>query len=1423
MAGAAERRRQAREAAVLASIRYPEHLPVSQVRAEIADAIRDHQVVVLAGETGSGKTTQLPKILLELGRGRAGLIGHTQPRRIAARAVAERVAEELGTELGDLVGYTVRFHDQVADSTLVKVMTDGILLAELSRDRSLSAYDTIVIDEAHERSLTIDFLLGYLKQLLPRRPDLKVVITSATIDPGRFSAHFDDAPVLEVSGRTFPVEVRYRPPEQEQDPISAIVEACRELPRDGDILVFCSGEREIRDAADALNGAIDADVIPLYGRLSAAEQHLVFADHQRRRVVVATNVAETSLTVPGIRYVVDPGTARISRYSLRTKVQRLPIEPISQASATQRSGRCGRVADGICIRLYSEEDFLARPAFTEPEILRTNLASVLLQMASLKLGDIEDFPFVEPPDRRNVRDGLALLAELGALDGDRLTRTGRQLAALPVDPRMGRMVVEAARLGCLSQVLVIAAALSIQDPRERPLDKQAQAVEAHSRFVDPTSDLHAWLHLWTYLQEQQRSQSSSAFRRMCRKEFLNYLRVREWQDLHAQLRRVARQQQLDVDGVGDPATVTTALLAGLLSHVGLRTENREYLGARGARFVIASGSSLYKKPPALVVAAELVETSRLFARGLAKVEPEQIEAVGAHLLKRTYSEPHWSKKRGSVVAFERVTLYGVPIIAKRSVQYGAIDPVVSRDLFLRHALVQGEWDAFHAFWQHNTALLDDVAELEHRARRRDIVVDDEVVFAFYDERVPADVVSAAHFDRWWKETRHETPQLLHLTIEDLVRGDVDPGEHPDVWVSGEGDSSFRLDLSYAFDPGTAYDGVTVDVPLDVLNRVHADDFAWQVPGLRHELVVALIKTLPKPLRVKLVPAPDTARALLERIAPREEHLLEALSREARAQRGVLVPLEAWGLDRIPSHLRPTFRVVDGAGNGLGEGKDLEELKTRLAAPVQQAIASVAGDLEVSGLTTWSVEDVPLEVASGAVIGYPALVDEGPTVALRVLPTPQPQVHRDGVRRLLLLSCPSPVKSVTGRLTNQAKLALAANPHGSMPALMQDCLAAAADTFLTGSVPRDRGAFECAAARRAGRSSGRLAEGAAGRRAGSGAVRRAGAVGRAGTGRRRRGAAARRPRSPRLRDRGRCCAPARPGPLPAWGPRAPGEGPAGVTRPAHRAAGARPRVGGPARGRPPRAGAVDAARAAAVVVRPDRQGQGPRLGAARPSRAGRPVAQARARFASYIAWSAASTSSRAVCRSLRANPTDSSTSRTRPSAESDSAVSAAIRRCRAVAARRGTRAARRNSSPPQRATRSPGRAVARRCAPTWARTTSPVAWPWSSLTDLKRSMSTNARSTASSCSRSLRLVLSHGSTTRRAAQPVRASVSASVRACRAAFSARVTARSRSTCAATRRANRRIVSRWFSRPVCATESAPHSVPHTRPSESSTGTET
>jgi len=1034
---------------------YPPQLPVSQVREDIAAAIAEHQVVVLAGETGSGKTTQLPKILLGLGRGVTGVIGHTQPRRIAARAVAERVAEELGTELGDVVGYTVRFHDQVSEATLVKVMTDGILLAEISRDRMLWAYDTIVIDEAHERSLTIDFLLGYLKQLLPQRPDLKLVITSATIDPERFSRHFNDAPVLEVSGRTYPVEVRYRPPEPDVDQAQAICDAVDELALagPGDVLVFLSGEREIRDTADALRASTDerTEIVPLYSRLSAAEQHRVFAPHTGRRIVLATNVAETSLTVPGIRYVVDPGTARISRYSQRTKVQRLPIEAVSQASATQRAGRCGRVAEGICVRLYSEQDFLGRPEFTDPEILRTNLASVILQMTALGLGDLDAFPFVEPPDHRNVRDGVQLLDELGALDGrGGLTRTGRALAQLPVDPRLARMVVEAERLGCVREVLVIAAALSIQDPRERPTDAQQAANQMHARFVDPSSDFLTWLNLWEHVRDSQRELGSSAFRRLCRREFLNHLRIREWQDLHSQLRRVVRHLDLAQDNAPAPhAQVHQALLAGLLSHVGLRdADKRDYVGARGARFAVVRDSALAKKAPQFVMAAELVETNRLWGRMVAKIEPEWAERLGAHLVARVYSEPHWEKKRASVVAFEKVTLYGVPLVTRRKTAYGAIDPVMSRELFLRHALVEGDWDTHHGFFAANRALLEDVEELEHRARRRDIVVDDQALYDFYDKRVPPEVVSGGHFDAWWKQARRQDPGLLSFRLDELVQGVMDPGDYPSSWRSGDLD----LPLLYEFAPGSTADGVTVDVPLAVLNRVAPRDFDWQVPGLRLELVTALIRALPKALRVKLVPAPDTARAVLARLAPREESLLPALSREVRNVRDVVIPVDAWDLDAVPDHLRVTYRVVDEGGVALAEGKDLAVLQAQLALPLQEVISSFARDLERSGLTTWEVESIPRTVSSGAVVGYPALVDEGASVALRVLGTPadQASAHPAGVRRLLLLSSPSPVKAVRGRLTNASKLALQRNPHGSVGALLADCLTAAADGLVGGA-------------------------------------------------------------------------------------------------------------------------------------------------------------------------------------------------------------------------------------------------------------------------------------------------------------------------------------------------------------------------------------
>ncbi|HWH27390.1 MAG TPA: ATP-dependent RNA helicase HrpA [Mycobacteriales bacterium] len=1070
----------ARRRASVPHIRYPD-LPVSARREDLLAALSSSQVVVVAGETGSGKTTQLPKMLLELGRGVRGQIGHTQPRRIAARTVAERVAEELEVPLGSAVGYKVRFTDRAGDDTLVKLMTDGVLLAELQRDRDLLTYDAIVVDEAHERSLNVDFLLGYLAQLLPRRPDLTVVITSATIETARFAEHFGGAPVVEVTGRTFPVEVRYRPrtadvdddeDSEPRDEITAICDAVDELQAEGpgDVLVFLSGEREIRDAADALRGRAreGTEVLPLYGRLSAAEQHRVFTPSSGNRVVLATNVAETSLTVPGIRYVVDPGSARISRYSMRTKVQRLPIEPISRASADQRKGRCGRVAAGICIRLYSEDDFLGRPEFTDPEILRTNLASVLLQMAALGLGDVEAFPFVDPPDRRQVRDGVDLLQELGAFDRDkRLTSIGRRLARLPVDPRLGRMVLEADRTGCVHEVLVLAAAMSIQDPRERPTDERAKADQLHARFRDEHSDFTTWLNLWRYLQDRQDELSSSAFRRLCRREFLHYLRIREWQDLYAQLRSAVRDMdvQVDDDAPASDTQVHRAVLAGLLSHIGVRDEvRRDYLGARGARFAVFPGSALARKQPRWVMAGELVETSRLFARTVARIDPAWVEPLAQHLVKRQYSEPHWSKKRAGVVATERVTLYGVPIVAGRTVDYGRIDPELSRELLLRQGLVEGEWDTQHAFVAQNRATLETVEALEDRLRRRDLAVDDEALFTFYDARVPADVVSGRHFDAWWKRQRHETPGLLTLTIADLVQDDaaaVSALDLPDAWVQGRPPDELRLDLHYVFEPGSAEDGVTVDVPLELLNRVDGDDLAWQVPGFRHELVTELLRGLPKPVRRALGPAPDRARDLLDAVEPRSGPLLDVLADAVRRTTGVLVQPADWDLSRVPPHLRMTIRVHDD-GDVLAEGKDLDALRAELAPRLRAALSTATSRLERTGLTDFPAGALPQAVDVGAVRAYPALVDEGASVAVRVLPTPAEQaaVHRRGVRRLLLLQLPSPLKAVVGRMPNRTKLALASSPYPSVPALLQDCVEAAVDVLVdeSGGPPWDAEAW-----------------------------------------------------------------------------------------------------------------------------------------------------------------------------------------------------------------------------------------------------------------------------------------------------------------------------------------------------------------------------
>ncbi|MFI8004111.1 ATP-dependent RNA helicase HrpA [Streptomyces sp. NPDC086010] len=1076
--------RLAARAARLPALSYPDELPVSQKKDEILEAIRDHQVVIVAGETGSGKTTQIPKICMELGRGVRGMIGHTQPRRIAARTVAERVADELKTPLGETVGWKVRFTDQVnPESTYLKLMTDGILLAEIQTDRELLAYDTIIIDEAHERSLNIDFLLGYLARLLPKRPDLKVVITSATIDPERFARHFGEAPIVEVSGRTYPVEVRYRPlleeegEDSDRDQITAICDAVDELGHEapGDVLVFLSGEREIRDTADALNkrNLRHTEVLPLYARLSHAEQHRVFQRHTGRRIVLATNVAETSLTVPGIKYVIDPGNARISRYSHRTKVQRLPIERISQASANQRKGRCGRTSDGICIRLYSEDDFVTRPEFTDPEILRTNLASVILQMTAAGLGDIEKFPFIDPPDHRNIRDGVQLLQELGALDPaekdpkKRLTPLGRKLSQLPVDPRLARMVIEADRNGCAREVMVIAAALSIQDPRERPAEKQTQADQNHARFKDETSDFLAYLNLWRYVREQQKERGSSSFRRMCKQEYLNFLRIREWQDIYAQLRTVAKQMGISVEepkadeGIPEQA-VHTSLLAGLLSHIGLKdTEKNEYVGARNAKFAIFPGSALFKKQPRFVMSAELVETSRLWARVNAKVEPEWIEPLAGHLLKRTYSEPHWEKDQAAVMAYERVTLYGVPIVAQRKINFGRIDQEASRDLFIRNALVEGDWRTHHQFFHDNRKLLGEVEELEHRARRRDILVDDETLFDFYDQRIPEHIVSGAHFDSWWKHKRRDEPEALDFERSMLINekaGAVTKDDYPDSWRQGK----LKFRVTYQFEPGADADGVTVHIPLQVLNQVTSEGFDWQIPGLREEVVTELIRSLPKPIRRHYVPAPNYADKFLDRAVPLQEPLPLTLARELQRMVGVPVTADDFDLSRVPDHLKITFRIVDERRRKVAEDKDLEALRIQLRPKARQALSKAAAatagpsgeSVERSGLTEWTIGtlDRVFETrrAGQPVKAYPALVDQGATVAVRLFDTEaeQQQAMWRGTRRLILLNIPvNPAKFASDKLTNQQKLALSRNPHGSVQALFDDCATAAADRLI----------------------------------------------------------------------------------------------------------------------------------------------------------------------------------------------------------------------------------------------------------------------------------------------------------------------------------------------------------------------------------------
>lgn len=1215
----------ARAAVDLAPLTYPEHLPVSARREDIAAAIRDHQVVIVAGETGSGKTTQLPKICLDLGRGRAGQIGHTQPRRIAARAVAERVAEEIGSPLGETVGYQVRFTTQTSATTLVTVMTDGILLAQIQRDPDLLAYDTLIIDEAHERSLNIDFLLGYLTNLLPRRPDLKVIITSATIDSDRFARHFRPtapdaaeaavggeavresagesadaplAPIIEVTGRTYPVEIRYRPLESQQrgedrDLITGIVDACDELlaAGPGDILVFLSGEREIRDAADALTGHLGpaandprhprhVEILPLFSRLSAAEQHRVFHAHRHRRIVLATNVAETSLTVPGIHYVVDPGTARISRYSKATKVQRLPIEPISKASARQRAGRAGRLADGIAIRLYSEEDFEARPDFTEPEILRTSLASVVLQMIAVGVAaspdDVARFPFVEPPDTRAIRDGVALLTELGALtvtDGvTALTPVGRRLARLPMDPRQARMIVESARHGVTREVTVIATGLSIQDPRERPTERREEADLLHRRFADPSSDLLSYLNLWEYLRERQQKLSGSAFRRLCRSEHLNYVRVREWQDLVKQVRLAATAVGIDTppragasadgsdagsgagsgagsaDGsrvvsadapaqqsaallrVWDSDAIHRSVLAGLLSQIGaqdvlqlkasqfahLRGEARakevrrarsrstnDYLGARGIRFAINPGSALAKKPPACVVAAELVETNRLWARGVARIDPAWAEELAGSLAKRTHSEPHWSSRRGAAMATEKVLLYGVVLVADRPILWAKVNAEEARDLFIRHALVAGEWTTRHLFWRDNQAVLEEAAQIEARSRTRGVIADEDTLVEFYDARIPASVVSAAHFDRWWKDARRATPALLTLTLDDLIppSAAVDLGNFPDAWPQLD----LSLPLTYQFEPGTQADGVTVHIPLPLLPQVRPEGFDWLVPGTLLDLVTATIRALPKTVRRQLVPAPDAARdvvawlaahtpawADVARAGDMAEPFDAAVRRAVLAVRGVDIPAADLAdlADRLPPHLRMTFSVEDAARRGevLGQSHHLLALQREFAPQTRTAVSAAvstprqppgprsAPSRPASGafperenLSTWpDLDTLPphIEATIHGVTarGYPTLVAEPgtpPRAALRVLADQGEHDlnHPGGIHRLLVTELALPQGRVTSRWSGPESLALAVTPYRSTAELIDDLQLAAVRALVPAAQDiRDRTAY-----------------------------------------------------------------------------------------------------------------------------------------------------------------------------------------------------------------------------------------------------------------------------------------------------------------------------------------------------------------------------
>ena len=1099
-----------RKISSLPKITYPDGLPISENATQISAAIDANQVVIIAGETGSGKTTQIPKICLELGRGVDGLIGHTQPRRIAARTVANRIAEELGTKLGEQVGYKVRFNDQVSEQSYIKLMTDGILLAEMQRDRLLLKYDTIIIDEAHERSLNIDFILGYLKKILVKRPDLKLIITSATIDPQRFAKHFSNkngvpAPIIEVSGRTFPVEMRYRPlndrvvnddddqSPQEVDIISGILSAVDELSDcgNGDILVFLNGEREIRDTAAALIKANlrHTNILPLYARLTVSEQNQIFKPHSGRNIVLATNVAETSLTVPGIKYVIDPGTARISRYSYRTKVQRLPIEAISQASANQRSGRCGRVSEGICIRLYSEDDYKSRAEFTDPEILRTNLATVILQMHALDLGDIANFPFVEAPDNRNITDGVRLLEEIAAVESKelpttvsknepkgkqttpstQLTKSGRLLAKFPIDPRLAKMVITAIEFGCIEQILIIVSALSIQDPRERPHEKQQLSDEKHNRFKNKSSDFISLLNLWQYINEQKKDLTQNQFRKLCQREFLSYVRLREWQDIFSQLKLTLKEQQIGLTSIdyqfSMPSTqqgqavdkaketeqdsalipVHQALLSGLLSHIGQQDENREYKGARGMKFFIFPGSALTKKSPKWLMSAELVETSRLFARMNAKIDPLWLEPLAQHLVKRNYSEPHWEKKQGAVMAFEQVTLYGLSIVSKRKINFNAIEPVTCREIFIREALVNGDCVIKEKFLSKNQQLVESIEELEQKARRRDFLIDEQHLVDFYSDKLPDTVNCQRSFLAWWKKAKRENEQLLDFSKAFLLNESSDElsaTEYPDFWHQ----ESITLPLTYHFSPGDIDDGISVILPIALLNQVQEVGFDWLIPALRDELAIALIKALPKTLRRNFVPAPNYAQACLAAMPADQGRLQDALAKQLLRMTGVRLPEDAWQDITLPIHLTMNFQVVDDKGKLIKQGRDLNELKAELQGKVKASIKQVAEKgIEQADLTQWNFGKLPKgyekKVANITIKAFPALVDHKKSVAIELFEQEQhaQEAMLKGISRLILLNIPTPLKYLQEKLPNKAKLGLYFNPFGSINELLQDCI------------------------------------------------------------------------------------------------------------------------------------------------------------------------------------------------------------------------------------------------------------------------------------------------------------------------------------------------------------------------------------------------